>query len=117
MCLTSVDQLVTLKVLLELLDNLDAHLQVMGAVRIDQLADLLTLVWALFDKCTIVSEQVLAEEFVKFVSRCILIVIDLHCQLLAEHERVREATIYGRETSQHHGQERIESCHLCARLE
>ena len=95
MSLASVDQLVTLKVLLELLDYLDAHLKVMSTVSIDQLTDLLTLIRALFDKRAVVAEQMLAEKFVEFVSGRFLVLIDFHCQLLAEHKSVRKATIDG----------------------
>ena len=47
--LASVDELVTLEVLLQLLDNFDSHLQVMSAVGEDQLADLLALIGTLLD--------------------------------------------------------------------
>ena len=59
----------------------------------DELADLLALVRALLDERAVVSEQVLGEELVEFVPRCILILVNLYCKLLAEHESVCETAI------------------------
>ena len=109
MRLTSIDKLVALEVLLELLHDLDSHLQIMCTVRKDELTDLLALVGTLADKRAIVAEKVLGEEFIELVPRSVLILIDFHGKLFAEHECVCETSIDGRKPSQHHGQESVKS--------
>jgi len=76
-CLASVDKLIAPQMFLELLDNFDPELEVVGAVSVDQLTDLLALVWALSDEATVVFEQVLGEEFVEFVTWGVLVLVDL----------------------------------------
>lgn len=73
MSLTRVNQFVALKVFFHLLDNLDTHLKIMGAVGINQLADLLPLVGALLDQGAIVTEQVPHEELIEVVCGCVLV--------------------------------------------
>ena len=82
MGLASVDELITLKVFLQLLDNFDSHLQVMSTVSEDQLTDLLTLVGTLLDQRAIVPEEMLGEKFVEVVLRGVLVFIDLDSELL-----------------------------------
>ena len=56
----------------------------------------------------------LGEELVELVAGSILVLVDLEGELLAEHQCVREATVDGRETAQHHGEEGVEGRHLGA---
>ena len=114
MRLARVHQLVVVEVLLELLNDFDAKLEVVSAMGIDQLADLLALVWALLDKTTVVPEEVLREEFVELVAWSVLVLIDLNRELLAEHESVGEGALDRREASEHHGQEGVESGNFSA---
>ena len=67
----------------------------MGAVRENELANLLALVWALFDQRAIVSEQVLLEKLVKVVLWGVLVIVDLDGKLLAEHKGVCEGALNG----------------------
>ena len=76
--------------LFKLLHGLDSHLQIVGTVGVDQLTDLLALVGALLDEATVVAEEVLREELVELVAWGLLVLVDLHGELLAEHEGVRE---------------------------
>ena len=117
MGLASVDELITLKVLLQLLHNFDSHLQVMSAVSEDQLTDLLALVGTLFDQRAIVPEEMLGEEFVEVVYGGVLVFIDLDSELLAEHERIRKGTFHRGQPPQHHRHESVESCQVRSRLE
>jgi hypothetical protein len=82
----------------------------MGAVRVNQLTDLLALIWALLDERAVVSEKVLLEEFVEIVLGGIIIVIDLDGELLAEHESVCEGALHWGQSAQHHCHEGVESC-------
>ncbi len=65
----------------------------MSAVRENEFANLLALVWALLDQGAVVPEQVLLEELVKVVLWGVLIIIDLDGELLAEHEGVCEGAL------------------------
>ena len=114
MGLASIDKLIALEVLLQLLNDLDTHLEIMSTVSKDKLTDLLTLVWTLLDQRTVVAEQVLAEKFVEFIAGCVLIFVDFHSKLLAEHERICETSIDRREASQHHSEEGVEGCDFSA---
>lgn len=64
-CMTGVNNFIFLEELLKWLYNLDTHLKVMAAVGIDQLANILTLVWWLLDDWTVVSEKVRHEKLSK----------------------------------------------------
>lgn len=117
MGLASVDELITLKVFLQLLDNFDSHLQVMSTVSEDQLTDLLTLVGTLLDQRAIVPEEMLGEKFVEVVLRGVLVFIDLDSELLAEHECVGEGAFNRGQSAKHHGHESVESGQVSPRLE
>jgi hypothetical protein len=67
--LAAVDQLIISQVLLQGLDDSDSELHVMSTVRINQLANLLTLVGALSDQGGVTSEQMLFEKHVEL--RCL----------------------------------------------
>ena len=65
MGLAGVYELIAVQMALELLDNFDSDLQVVSGMGIDQLTDLLSLIWALFNHLAVVFEEVPNEEFVE----------------------------------------------------
>lgn len=90
--LASIDYLIIADVILQVLHNLDAEVQVMLSVAINQLANVLALVGALLDDMAVVLEQVVDEELVKVCGRGVMILINLSRQGLAEDQGVHEAT-------------------------
>ena len=64
-CVASVNNFILFKEFLKWLNNLDTHLKVMTAVGIDQLTNILTLIWWLLDDWTIVAEKVRHEKLTK----------------------------------------------------
>ena len=66
--MAAVDQFVFSQVLFEILNNFYSEFEIMGAVSINELADLLAFVWALFDQTTVRLEQMFHEELVEFCS-------------------------------------------------
>ena len=102
MGLAGIYELIALKVFLQLLHGLDAHLQIVGTMGVDQLTDLLALVRAFLYEAAIVAEEMLGEELVELVGWGLLVLINLHGELLAEHEGVREGAFDWAEPAQHH---------------
>jgi hypothetical protein len=100
--LARVNKLVAFQIFLELLDNFNPELKVVGAMSENQFTNLLALVWALSDETTVISEKMFREEFVEFVFWRFLILIDLKGQLLAEHQRVGKGALDWRKTTKHH---------------
>lgn len=89
--MTSIDDFIIADVILQVLHNLDAEVQVMLSVAINQLANVLTLVRALFNDVAVVLEQMVDEELVKVTSRGVMVLIDLSRQGLAEDQGVHKA--------------------------
>jgi hypothetical protein len=89
--LASIDDFIIADVILQVLHNLDAEVQVMLSVAINQLANVLALVRALFNDVAVVLEQMVDEELVEVSSRGVMVLIDLSRQGLAEDQGVHEA--------------------------
>ena len=90
--MASIDDFIIADVILQVLHNLDAEVQVMLGVAINKLANVLALVGALFDDVAVVLEQVVDEELVEVSGRGVMILINLPRQGLAEDQGVHEAT-------------------------
>jgi hypothetical protein len=110
MGLAGVYELIAVQMALELLDNFDSDLQVVSGMGIDQLTDLLSLIWALFNHLAVVFEEVPNEEFVEIRSCRVLfaILVNLDGKHLAEDQRVSKCVLYRRQSAQDHRQECIE---------
>lgn len=89
--MASIDDFIVADVILQVLDNLDAEVQVMLSVAINKLANILTLVWALLNDVAVVLEQMVDEELVKVSCRRVMILIYLSRQGLTEDQGVHEA--------------------------
>jgi hypothetical protein len=89
--LASIDDFIIADVILQVLHNLDAEVQVMLGVAINQLANVLTLVRALFNDVAVVLEKMVNEELVKVSGRGVMVLIDLSREGLAEDQGVHEA--------------------------
>jgi hypothetical protein len=90
--LASIDDFIIADVILQVLHNFDAKVQVMLSVAINQLANVLTLVRALFNDVAVVLEQVVDEELVEVTGRGVMVFIDLSRQGLTEDQGVNEAS-------------------------
>ena len=89
--MASIDDFIIADVILQVLHNLDAEVQVMLGVAINQLANVLTLVRALFNDVAVVLEKMVNEELVKVSGRGVMVLIDLSREGLAEDQGVHEA--------------------------
>jgi len=89
--LARVHDLVVGDVVLEVLHDLDALVEVVARVAVDQLADVLPLVRALLHDLAVVLEQVVYEEPVELLLRALLVLVDLLRERLAEDQGVHEA--------------------------
>jgi hypothetical protein len=79
-------------VILQVLHNLDAEVQVMLSVAINELANVLTLVRALLNDVAVVLEQMVDEKFVEVSCRGVMVFINLSRQGLTEDQGVHEAS-------------------------
>jgi hypothetical protein len=77
--LASVYDFIIAYVILQVLHNLDAEVQVMLSVAINELANVLTLVRALLNDVAVVLEQMVDEELVEVSCRGVMVLIDLSC--------------------------------------
>lgn len=111
-CLGRVDKFVILELLLKALDHLDPHLKVVLTVGIDEFADLLAFVGALFDQAAVRPVEMLHEELVKVATGALRILIDFNGQGLGEHQSVGKGTFNGRQAADHLEQEGVESRQL-----
>lgn len=59
----------------------------------DEFANELSLAWTFLNDCTIVSEEMIDKEFVKFLFWALCIFIDLLCQILAEEQCISETAL------------------------
>ena len=109
MCLTRVDKLFILQVLLERLDHLDSVFDVVGRVLEDNFTDLLPLVRTLTNKRAVRAEQMLEEELVKVVLRAVVVLVDPVDEHLGEQHCVGEGAVYGAEAAEEDQQEGEES--------
>ena len=111
MSLARVDELITMKMSFQLLDNLNAKLKVVGGMSIDELTDLLSLIWAFFDDLAVILKKVPHEEFVEVSSSGVLItaLVNFDGEHLAEDKRIGKCILYGRESTKDHGEEGVES--------
>ena len=89
--MASIDDFIIADVILQVLHNLDAEVQVMLSVAINQLANILTLVRALLNDVAVVLEQMVDEELVEVSGRGVMVLIDLSRQGLTEDQGVHEA--------------------------
>jgi len=89
--LASIDDFIIADVVLQVLHNLDAEVQVVLGVAINQLANVLTLVRALLNDMAVVLKQMVNEELVEVSSRGVMVLINLSRQGLAEDQGVHEA--------------------------
>ena len=90
--MASIDDLIIADVILQVLHNLDAEVQVMLGVAINKLAYVLALVGALLNDVAVVLEQVVDEELVEVTGRGVMVFIDLSRQGLTEDQGVHEAS-------------------------
>ena len=77
--MASVYDFIIAYVILQVLHNLDAEVQVMLSVAINELANVLTLVRALLNDVAVVLEQMVDEELVEVSCRGVMVLIDLSC--------------------------------------
>ena len=89
--MASIDDFIIADVVLQVLHNLDAEVQVVLGVAINQLANVLTLVRALLNDMAVVLKQMVNEELVEVSSRGVMVLINLSRQGLAEDQGVHEA--------------------------
>ena len=90
--MASVYDFIIADVILQVLHNLDAEVQVMLSVAINELANVLTLVRALLNNVAVVLEQMVDEELVEVSCRGVMVLINLSRQGLTEDQGVHEAS-------------------------
>jgi hypothetical protein len=90
--LASVYDFIIADVILQVLHYLDAEVQVMLSVAINELANVLTLVRALLNNVAVVLEQMVDEELVEVSCWGVMVFINLSCQGLTEDQGVHEAS-------------------------
>jgi hypothetical protein len=93
---------------LQVLDDFDPQIKVMGSVTVNEFTHVLSLVGALLDDLAVVLEQVVDEELVELLGGTLLVLVHLLRQTLAEEERVHEAVLLRTQLLQDHQQVRVE---------
>ena len=88
--MASVYNFIICQMILEVLYDLDSEVEIVASVGIDQFANVLSLIWTLFQNLAVVLEQVLKEEPLEFFLWTLAIFIYLSCKCLAEDESVYE---------------------------
>jgi hypothetical protein len=83
--LAGIDYFIIINVVFQVLNDLDSHVEVVLRVAIDELANVLTLVRALFNDVAIVLEEMIYEELVEILMRALVVLVYLPRQGLAEN--------------------------------
>ena len=81
----------------------------MLSMSINQFANVLSFVWALFDNLTVVLKEMVYKEFVEFFWWARIVIIDFASKNFAENQSIGKTSLNGWKLSQKHQQISIEN--------